>query len=146
MFRQQYCDQALYYIFSYNNHLQLPPPLNANHHHHHHEHRQQLATFDPHFILILTTIFLLLSLLILIIFLLKHINYFQIQDPFDRSYLSSSIRNVIFRTFHDNHLRLLLPMAFFIGLQQGFFMSDYNKASVFLVINLFIHLWACLWA
>ena len=52
----------------------------------------------------------------------------QQQVPLEhRSYPSCSIRNVIFRTFRDNHLRLLLPMAFFIGFEQGFFMADYNK-------------------
>ncbi|KAH7639997.1 hypothetical protein HUG17_4030 [Dermatophagoides farinae] len=67
------------------------------------------------------------------------IEYYQQQQqvPLEhRSYPSCSIRNVIFRTFRDNHLRLLLPMAFFIGFEQGFFMADYNKLYVSCALGL----------
>ena len=53
------------------------------------------------------------------------------QDPLERSYLSSSIRHVLLRTFSDSHLRLLLPMAFFIGLSQAFFIADFQKVTTF---------------
>lgn len=116
LFERQYCDQALYYIFSFNRYqydFTMLSPLTTS------------------FVTFLTTSFLAVAGLALgvILFLLQKTHFLQAQDPMERSFLSSSIRNVLFRTLHDQHLRLLLPMAFFVGLEQGFFVADFNKVG-----------------
>ncbi|KAH9493330.1 hypothetical protein DERF_014085 [Dermatophagoides farinae] len=145
LFRQQYCDQAFYYIFSHHYHDFRPSTSSSSSSGDislsYNNLQQQTPTFDQNFIKILVTIFIIISLSILmaIIFLLNHQEYYQQQQqvPLEhRSYPSCSIRNVIFRTFRDNHLRLLLPMAFFIGFEQGFFMADYNKLYVSCALGL----------
>ena len=118
-FQQQFCDHAMYYIFSFNRYQRELT-----------EH-QAVTPFTPNFTFILLSALLLVSVsaLIIVLLLLHRTEHLQVQDPLERSFLSSSIRNVLFRTLHDHHLRLLLPMAFFVGLEQGFFIADFNKVS-----------------
>jgi len=75
---------------------------------------------------------------LVIIGLLHKFDVFIDQDPLERGLLSNSIRNVIKRAVRDNHLRLLLPMAFFIGLEQGFFAADFNKVLTVMLNKLFM--------
>jgi len=118
-FEQQVCEQAMYYIFSFNRYQRELIEHEA------------VKPFTPLFSVFLIAVLLLLALgaLIVVFLLLQRTEYLQVQDPLERSFLSSSIRNVLFRTLHDHHLRLLLPMAFFVGLEQGFFIADFNKVS-----------------
>ena len=123
-FQQQVCDHALYYIFSFNRYqMSTNTDQSTNH----------MKPFTINFTILLLSIFLLVvvSALIIVLLLLHRTEHLQVQDPLERGFLSSSIRNVLFRTFHDHHLRLLLPMAFFVGLEQGFFIADFNKVSLF---------------
>ena len=116
LFQQQYCDHALYYIFSFSRYQGDPVVSVA------------VKPFAANFVILLIAVFVLITILVLVIIVFLYRNeYFQVQDPLERSFLSCSIRNVLFRTFHDHHLRLLLPMAFFVGLEQGFFIADFNK-------------------
>ncbi|KAH9422338.1 hypothetical protein DERP_003013 [Dermatophagoides pteronyssinus] len=141
LFRQQYCDHAFYYIFSNHHHHNIrlsSSSSDANHHS-----KSVSNQFDNDFIKILITIFIIISLIILsiVIVLLNRIDQQQRRkDSFiehSNNHSSYSIRNnIIFRTFRDNHLRLLLPMAFFIGFEQGFFMADYNKLYVSCALGL----------
>ncbi|KAJ6216373.1 hypothetical protein RDWZM_007530 [Blomia tropicalis] len=122
-FQQQVCDHALYYIFSFNRYqMSTNTDPSTNH----------IKPFTINFTILLLSIFLLVvvSALIIVLLLLHRTEHLQVQDPLERGFLSSSIRNVLFRTFHDHHLRLLLPMAFFVGLEQGFFIADFNKLYV----------------
>lgn len=117
-FQQQLCHHAMYYIFSFNPYQREMQ-----------EHADGVKPFSGNFIFLLLSVMLLVvvSALAIVLFLLHRTEHLQVQDPLERSFLSSSIRNVLFRTLHDHHLRLLLPMAFYVGLEQGFFIADFNK-------------------
>jgi hypothetical protein len=77
---------------------------------------------------------------VIIIGLLHKFDILIDQDPLERGLLSNSVRNVIQRAVRDNHLRLLLPMAFFIGLEQGFFAADFNKVTALIFSLIFYYI------
>lgn len=132
-FTHQLCDNALYYIFSFNRLSSRADGL------------LERDTFSSagggatlrnpfssgfNLLLLFALLLIVLAALAIVLCLLQRTEHLQEQDPLERSFLSSSIRNVLFRTLHDHHLRLLLPMAFFVGLEQGFFIADFNKVCL----------------
>ncbi|UXI14822.1 tRNA guanine-N7-methyltransferase [Sarcoptes scabiei] len=183
-FQQQYCDRALYYIFSFQHH-QIQSFKAETNHQNQEPSLQQWQQFDHDVLMLMVTIFFAITLILfgslLILFnrfdpyrsdFLKsldpsnrllslfpshrhHQHYHhhhnqqqqqqqqqsqQYQYRYDHHLQQSSLKfphrnysnrvSILFKTFHYNHLRFLLPMAFFLGLEQGFFMSDYNKLYV----------------
>lgn len=135
-FTHQLCDNALYYIFSFSRLSSRADGLL--------ERDQAFGggigasvrnPFSSGFnhLLLFSLLLIVLGALAVVLCLLQRTEHLQEQDPLERSFLSSSIRNVLFRTLHDHHLRLLLPMAFFVGLEQGFFIADFNKVCLFVL-------------
>lgn len=98
------------------------------------------AANSPSYIFVLSPCLLLLLIgflvgltlaAVIIVFAFLHkFDVYVDQDPLERGLLSNAVRSVLRRAIRDNHLRLVLPISFFIGLEQGFFSADFTKVRI----------------